>query len=286
MLDVGSLKLKISRSENLPVLPKVLVQILRLYDDVNVSARSLETLIAQDPALTARILKVAGSAQYGNQPVPSISRAVSLVGMHTLRCISISLGYQYLLASNLHRSGLDQVALWQHSLATGIAAREMGRPLGLSCSEELYVSGLIHDIGILTLDRFAEEELAVVIRTAKHRKISLIEADIATFGFGHDEIGGFLADKWKLSAVTADAIRWHNDPEKSVNFYEQTRVIAAANYLAYTIGYPAIPGVSANCAGEIYLTQLNLTDDQIADISTRVTFELGHTSQALRAKAA
>ncbi|HLO97010.1 MAG TPA: HDOD domain-containing protein [Fimbriimonas sp.] len=280
------MKLKISRSENLPVLPTVLVQILRLYEDVNVSARTLETLIAQDPALTARILKVAGSAQYGNQAVPSISRAVSLVGMQTLRSISISLGYQYLLASNNNRSGLDQVALWKHSLATGIAAREIGRVLGMANSEELYVSGLIHDIGILTLNRFAEPELGMVLKTAKLRKISLTEADVATYGFGHDEIGGFLADKWKLSAVTADAIRWHNDPDKSVKFREQTRVVAAANYLAYTIGYPAVPGVAPGSECETFLTQMNLTDEQIAEISTRVAFDLGHATHALGGRAA
>ena len=83
-MDLHTLTLKIQRSENLPVLPTVVVQILRLFDDPTVSPRTLEKIIEQDPALTAKLLRIAGSSMYGMQSATSVARALSVLGMNTL----------------------------------------------------------------------------------------------------------------------------------------------------------------------------------------------------------
>ena len=264
----------------------VLIQILRLYEDVNVSSQALERVIEQDPALTARILRVASSSQYGNQSVTSISRAVNVVGMNTLRSISISLGYQHLMTTPTQQSGLDMTALWKHSLATGVAAREIGRVLKLSNFDELYIAGLIHDIGILTLDRFAAAELNVVIKTALMRKISLVEADLNVLGYDHDEIGGLLADKWKLSSIVTDAIRFHHRPDEALSNLQSTLVIAGANFLAYGLGYPAIPSIACDPNSEQYFERLGLDMEQIDHVSSVIAHEVDQATKSFGSRAA
>jgi HD-like signal output (HDOD) protein len=124
-MDLQTLGLKISRSENLTVLPNVVIQILRLFEDPNVAPRNLEKVIEQDAALTAKILRVASSSMYGVNSVNSVSRALGVLGMNTLRSIAISIGYQQMTATKSAGANFDRVSFWRHSLTVGLTAKQI-----------------------------------------------------------------------------------------------------------------------------------------------------------------
>ena len=273
-VDLNSLCLRISRSENLPILPTVLIQILRLYEDPNVSPRSLERIIEQDAALTAKILRVAGSSLYGAKSATTVGRALSVLGMNALRSIAVSLAYQQILAQRNVGADFDRMSFWRHCLAVGVGAKAISKYICPSMMEEMYVTGLMHDIGILTLDRFMPNDLTSALRKAMAQKVSIDEAERQVLGFDHAEVGGHLAETWKLSQSLIDAVKYHHHPERdSVNSLT-TGIVAAANYLAYKAGYPALPGIPGDVNGEAHLEAVGLTQDQIDMVSSTIMIEV------------
>lgn len=280
-MDLQLLTLRIARSENLPVLPTVVIQILKVYEQPNVSARALEHIIAQDPAMAAKVLRVAGSAMYGYRSVNTVSRALSVLGMSTLRSIAISLAYQQILSGKKQRPAFDHMSFWRHSLAVGIAARGLMRYVNVGMAEEMYVAGLMHDIGVLAMDRFANPELVKAVQTAGAKHIPLREAELLVNGFDHCQVGGYVADKWKLSPVLANAIKYHDCPDEDDVTPESTLVTAAANYLAYHCGFPAMPGLPGSEAGVQHLSQLDLDQEKIDNVATQIMTEVDAADEAI-----
>lgn len=280
-MDFKLLTLKISRSENLPVLPTVVIKILKLYEDPNISARSLEHIIEQDPAMAAKVLRVAGSSMYGMKSVTTVNRALSVLGMNTLRSIAISLAYQQILSGRGQRPAFDHLALWRHSLAVGIGARGLMRYVNVGLAEEMYVAGLMHDIGILTMDKFAQPELVKAVQTANAKRIPLQEAELLVNGFDHTEVGGYLADSWKLTPLMSNAIKLHDRPHEDSVTPQSTLVAAAANYLAYHCGFPAMPGIPGSAEGESFLSELGLEQEKIDAVATQIMVEVDAADEAM-----
>lgn len=258
----------------MPVLPSVVIQILRLFEDPTVSPRSLEKIIEQDPALSAKILRVASSSMYGARSATSVSRALSVLGINTLRSISISLAYQQILSAKLVGAKFDRVAFWRHCLAVGIGSRAIARCIHPTAMEELYVAGLMHDIGVLTLDRFIPASLDATIKKSTIGGYSLTETEQALMGYTHADVGGFLAQNWGLSPLITAAIQHHHSPDKAGEFQHTTQIVAAANWLAYQAGYGAMPGIKGGEEGEACIPNLGLTPEQLEGVTTTILVEV------------
>lgn len=280
-MDLHTLCLKISRSENLPVLPTVVVQILRLFDDPNVSPRSLEKLIEQDPALTAKILKVAGSSMYGMQSATSVSRALSVLGMNTLRSISISLAYQQVMAVRSNRPTFDKLTFWRHCLATGIGARGLMKMINPGHAEEAYIAGLMHDIGILALEKFVPGHLEQSLRISAAQKIPLSRAERTQTNFDHADIGAVLAEKWKLNNIVTNAIKYHDNPLEDLKTPQTTIAVAAANLLAYECGFPAMINVPPCLEQDDIIPKLDLSLDQVNQVRSLIMVEVDQADETL-----
>lgn len=252
----------------------MLIQILKLYEDPNVSPRSLEKIIEQDAALTAKILRVAGSSLYGAKSATTVGRALSVLGMNTLRSIAISLAYQQILAQKNVGADFDRMAFWRHCLAVGVGAKAMCKFVMPSAADEMYVTGLMHDIGVLTLDRFMPNDLTSAIRRAQNMKISLFEAENQVLGFNHSDVGGHLAKNWKLSQQLVDAVQYHHTPERDTQNAFTTEIVSAANFLAYQAGYPSMPGIPGDAIGEECLAKFSLRQDQVDAILSAIMIEV------------
>ena len=284
-MDFRTLKLNISRSENLPIIPTVILQILRLFNDPNVSPRSLEKIIEQDPALTAKILKVGSSSMYGSQASTTVGRALSVMGINAMRSLAISVGFQQVASTKRPGADFDRIALWKHALAVGIASRQIMRLIDYSKSEEVYIAGLMHEIGILAIDRYDPLMLTKAIHTAKREQITLCEAEVNTYGYDHAEVGGFLAEHWKLDSMVHSALLHHNDPAADKIHVHTTRVVGAADALAYRADFPAIRGIICPPTSEKCLEELALSEEKLEEIITSIRTEVEAASPSKRAAA-
>ncbi len=235
-VELESLAIKIARSENLPVLPQVASAVLRLADDPNASARNLEKLIERDPALAAKTLRVANSSYYGLSNVSTIARAISILGLNTIRSLVISVSYQQMISGRISAKNFDKVGFWSHSLAVATAARILGKMQRPEKAEELYIAGMMHDVGWLVLDRFDPGDLEEAIRVSHAETIPMHVSEERLLGFDHGIVGGLLAEKWGLPAPLNSAIRYHHNVAADDTYTDMTAIISMADYLAHASG--------------------------------------------------
>ncbi|MCB0826992.1 MAG: HDOD domain-containing protein [Armatimonadetes bacterium] len=254
-----------SRSENLPVLPQAVSAILKLADDPNASQRDLEKAFEKDPAITAKILRVANSAYYGGNQVPSIGRAISMLGITTIRSLVVGVAFQQVVSSKNSSRLFNKLDYWTHSLSVAVTSRIIGKLKLPSRSEELYCAGMMHDIGYLVLERFMPSELDKALEDAKKSGGSLVSCEQSVIGFTHAEVGAMLAEKWGLSEVIKNAIKFHHDPSADSSCRETTEIIATANELAYQCGYRN-QGYGPDALSDKLKEAIGIPDEQIAII--------------------
>lgn len=228
---VSSLVDDIATSCDLPPLPAAAARALSLARDPNSSAEDLARVVGTDPALAARVLAMSRSVTYlRRQPPRTLQEAINTVGLRALRRILIAAS-----ARAAYRAD-DRVAqsLWAHSLATGLAADELGKSMAGVAAGDAFIAGLLHDIGKLVL-HIANPVAFATLGTfdeANERKL---------FGATHAEIGGRLAEKWGLEPDIVQGIREHHGAETSAI----GTCVARADRLAVEMGY----GSRANADG-------------------------------------
>lgn len=281
-VDLRSLEIKVARSENLPVLPQIVSQVLKLVDDPDASPKQLESIIERDPAITAKILRVANSSYYGLNQVNSIARAISVLGMNQIRSLVISVAYQQVIGGRNQSQLFSKLEFWKHSLATATAARILGKMRNPLKSEELYGAGMMHDVGLLVMDRFCPELLDQAIKYASDTGMKLHEAEQFLFGFDHAQVGGILADKWQLEGMMKAAIVYHHDPDMDDEFQDLTYFIVAANAMAHQCGFKNNAPRSCAEVPPRAIEVLGMPEEQLEVIKSVVANEIQKAQSAFQ----
>lgn len=271
-----------SRSENLPVLPQAVSTILRLADDPDVSQKEMERAFERDPAIAAKILKVANSAYYGGVHIPTIGRAISFLGATTIRSLVISIAFQQMSTGRAQSPSFNILEYWKHSLAVGVASRILGKLKLPGKAEELYCCGMLHDIGLLVLDRFMPEELELALQQSRQNQCHTNVTEKETIGFDHTEVGALLAEKWKLSPLTYAGIRYHHSPNDAKDYQTAALLVGLANELAYLCGYKNQLGEAAPGVNPEMLQALELPSQQIEIILQVIKAEVVRTQESFR----
>lgn len=285
-VDLNTLGLKIARSENLPVLNNVVTQVLKTADDPNASPRSLERIIERDPALTAKILRVSNSSYYGMSGVNSIARAISVLGMNTIRSLVVGVAYQQILSGRSNAQNFDRTEFWKYSLSTAVGARilmKLKQPLK---SEELYVAGMMAAVGLLVMDKFLPHELDSAIKIANAGNIPLHIAEREVLGYDHAEIGALLAEKSRLNETIVHAVRYHLSPFDDRKHFATTGVVAAATQVGAQCGYRASGPVPSGELDHDLFGALEIAEEQIEPVRSVVEAEIVRSAEAFGLKAA
>ena len=140
--------------------------------------------------------------------------------------------------------------------------------------EEMYVAGLLHDVGILAIDRFCPLQLNVAIKKAQFNGISLEQAETEVLGYSHADVGGILAETWKLSPQVTSAIKYHFKPEQCPESETGALIVICANVLAYRCGIPEVSNISQGPKGENLPEALGLDEGQIVQLCETIMTEL------------
>lgn len=236
-MDIATIEMLIARGENLPVLPEVVSAVFRITEDPKCTAVDLERLIEEDSALTAKILRVVNSALYGVSTVNTTGRAVAVLGTSRVRTLITSIALQNLVAERRQASRFKKLAFWRHSLATATAARMIAKIKDPLHIEELYVAGILHDIGLLLMDKYCPNQLDTVIRCAESEGVSIVEAEQKNLPFTHAELGGILARRWGLGEFMADAVERHHEPFSLIGSETPGAILGVADAIAHRTGF-------------------------------------------------
>lgn len=219
----------------LSTLPFIAIKVMELVENPRTSASRLCDLISADQVLAARILKLANSAYYGfPRKISTLNLAIVVLGFNALRdlVLSISVIDQFNVdqESNLH---LEQ--FWRHALIVGRGARLLARYLNYPVIGEVFVAGLLHDIGYLVLLQQFPDNFKLAYDYAKEKEISFNEAEVVKLGYSHSVLGAWLAEGWNLPGKLVQAIRYHHSPEKSFQNKELVNIIYLSDLLSYSI---------------------------------------------------
>ncbi len=245
-----ALGIKLARAVGLPPLPHVTLQVIRLVDDPKASTRDFERVIAQDAALASKVLRMANSPYYGgNGRITSISRAIAVLGLNAIRTIVMSLSFHAMVHARHRRSRFNRQEYWRHSLATAIAGRVLARLKRSKWDDEVFLAGLLHDIGKLIADQFLPDDMDVFISRCAEITSGvpddIMHVETRTLGTTHVELGDYAAQKWTLPEPIRVGIAYHHTPaEAGQEYYEIAAIVHAANCLVHQaeIGV-LVPGI-------------------------------------------
>ncbi|RME27248.1 MAG: HDOD domain-containing protein, partial [Candidatus Zixiibacteriota bacterium] len=207
-MDNEVLKQIFDQQQELLSLPQTLVAVLEVVRDDSSSADDLAAVLSKDPALTAKILRIVNSAYYGgNRQIGTVKQAVMMIGHRQITSLVLSSSV-YQITRNW-QAGIDRVRFWRHSLETAIAARMIAEKIGFSRPEEMFVGGLLHDIGLLILEQ-AYPDTFQTVRESKTRNESLLDREENAWGTNHARVGQFLLEQWRLPEIICESVGRHH----------------------------------------------------------------------------
>jgi putative nucleotidyltransferase with HDIG domain len=259
--------------KDLPLLPAVVLQLLRLDVEADSYFDEVTRLVSTDPAFATKLIAYTNSAAVAPmRPTTRLRDAIIRIGAR--RAVNL------VLAASATKVFLPRTAwergIWSHSIETALVASGLagvlpGRRLD---PEELYLAGLLHDVGRFILYLEAPDDLRLVDETSWDTPQELVDAEKRICGFSHVELGYQAALKWKLPEQLAQVIRFHHTPRRDTppDLADMIEIIRIADWvsvvLAKTPDWRALdaPALHGYLAGEVKWPGDVWTDPALAEI--------------------
>lgn len=195
--------------ERLPSLPAVMNHILAVTSSPDASVDDVARVVSEDPAIAAKILRVANSPYYRvRREITEVSRAVLRLGMVAVRNLAIGLCARDALQAD-DRDTEQHERLWRHAIAVASASDLIARRVGYRPPEEAFVAGLLHDVGRLAMLILDPEPLNRILDGQAHA-VDMLSEERRHLGTDHGEAGHRLLTRWGLPEVICDITRHHH----------------------------------------------------------------------------
>ncbi len=213
------------------------------------SLSAIGDIIEKDVDLTARLLRFSNSAYCGfSTKLSTVAEAISLIGIQQVQDI-LTASSVIERFSGLSSDLVSVRSFWQHSLATGIAARLIALERRLPKPDRLFVAGLLHDVGRLVLFLQAPQHARKVFELYRNERLLLREAEVRVLGYDHQNIAEALLKNWRYPATLVLAVGHHHQP----SLCEGAKVEAAVVHLADHL----INAMRVGSSGEKFIPPLN-----------------------------
>lgn len=251
-------------------LPEITLKIIQVVEDPNSTAHDLHKIIANDPALCARILKVVNSAFYGLPgQIGSINRAIVLLGLNAVKNIAIAASLAKLFRGGQLAPNFSARDLWTHSIGVAATVKLLAEKAKINLPDEAFLAGLIHDIGIIVEMQVLRPKLVEVLEVMHESKISYTQAERQVIGADHQDFGKALCEKWKFPRSFACVTGHHHKPMtldpamRTLTCLVHLADVLTANAKIGFTGTVDTQELSADVMDELKLTQANI--DQVVE---------------------
>lgn len=231
--------------KDVPIFPQVAVKILQIQEDnIDISFKKLESIILLDPGLTAKILKVANSALYARQrEITNLQQALTLLGFKMVKSLVLLVS-----ASNIYSKRVKQQyettdatitktsaeKIWKHSVLTAFVSKFLATRLKCDDKkEDVFVAGLLHDIGrLVMLNNFTDkyEEYIVFLNQTPYNDICRIEEKL--FQHNHQDYGRLVLEKWNFPQELLDTVSQHHIVHVDSKYKTTVQIVGLANNIA------------------------------------------------------
>ena len=225
------------------------MQLMEMALSDEASIQKIAEVVEMDPAIAARVLKVANSPAYGRPSrVSSIRRAIVVLGLNPLRELVLAVSVIQTLKGAARR-GKDTLLFpspdfWRHSLAVGWCARAICEYAHFPDPDKGFLVGLLHDVGLIALNLQLGARYAGPVKQflsqAQHQ-VSLDELERQEFGIDHARVGKILLSHWSFPDLLSIPIENHHTEDPDVGTISDiarlTRVLALADNYASHQGF-------------------------------------------------
>jgi HD-like signal output (HDOD) protein len=229
LADLDRLEIK------LPEVPSLVFELNEIIADPMSSSGDIAQVVNKSPSLSAMLLKIVNSAFYGfRSKVDSISRAVMMIGSKEVSNLALGITIMETF-KEIPRQIMDVASFMEHNLACGIVARIIAGHSAIAHSEQLFVSGMLHDIGRLILCKYFPKLAIACLADADSNIQSLLKTELSLAKCTHMQIGKKLLKKWKLPYSLENNIFYHHNPSSSPS-PETAAAVQLADIIVHGLG--------------------------------------------------
>ena len=269
---------RLERIDKLPTLPVVIRKLDEAVEDPDYDIKEVTGIIQDDPAIMARILKVANSVFYTTETrISDLRTAVMTLGLRSVHNIALSTAVFSTFPPNTGTK-MDRAAFWKHSIYTAVATEVLSNyAVSQENSgyrrDELHLAGLMHDIGKIVLEQFFHREFAQALELSREEGIPLHLAENRIFGADHTQVGAWLGSKWNLSREILETVQWHHHPEGAEStFRHLVGICHVANHLSNSQGL-GNGGDYASSLKETGFSDIGVSPGDVQDIVEKTRLE-------------
>ena len=219
-------------SPSLPTLPTVAYKLISISTNEEIGIKDIADLISRDASLSAKVLKIANSALY-NLPckISTIHQATSRLGMNAIR--NLTLSFSFLSVKAKGKKGVfNYDKFWEQSLSNAVAAKLIMTEIAKSDWEEVFIVGLLQDIGELIIALSLPQQYEQVLLEASHSGKDIVEIEQQIIGADHAFIGYEVTKSWGFPAQLLTPIQYHHCPEGYKGSDKNLRLTVGVSYLS------------------------------------------------------
>lgn len=260
MLSELELRQRIEACPKLASLRSIHGALADLLRNHHSQAGQFAEIIARDPSLTARLLRMVNSVYFGlGTQVGTIEDAVLYLGLRQIRSLALATP----VLEDMSAMGADgpQVSwrdFWLHTLACAFATRDLLNQSDVTIDDDTdYITGLLQNVGKVVIAKVFPAEFAQLTQSVYENEAQVLAAERALLGWDHAAIGAYYLESHKIPAEIVEAVRFHHDPLQA----PARKHLAAATHLAD--GYARLAGLS----GGVEVRPAPTEDELIADPS-------------------
>lgn len=271
MYEVDEMISLLDKIEEIPSLPTIYTKVTTLISNPNSTVNEIARVIEMDQALTSKILRIVNSSFFGfNRKIVSINQAIVLMGFNTIRNTVLS-ATVFKSFEDLAKNNFDLRRFWRHSIACGIISSILDNKLGTGYKDETFVAGLLHDIGKTILNQYFEKEFGETIAYSKDNNISFYDSERKIIGFSHDEVGEYIAEKWKLPFSLVETIALHHQPENIRSNPKLVSLIHMADVFANRLNFNFLNDPKQIAINPFAFDELELDKNSIPELIKEIS---------------
>lgn len=256
--------------DHLPSMPQVIFKAQEIIENPEAGVQELSKIIETDQAVVTKMLKLANSAYYGlSGKVSTVKKAITLLGIQTLKELLITVGYAKLLDQKLDGYGYSSGDLWRHAIAVGLGSKIIAAKRRIGDAGEAYMAGLIHDAGKLILDPYIMERRQDFTRIMEEESQTFLNAERIVLGFDHADIAFQVCRKWRVPDTISRAVQYHHAPSQS-DGDRLSYIVHMADCIAKSAGLGYGRDDHLYVPEEGAVDNLGLTQAAIAEIASEV----------------
>jgi len=273
-IESSPLDLMVQQIDEISTLPDVALRVIEVTNDPDAGAHELKVAIEADVSLSARVLRMVNSSAYGlRTPVTNLQMAVAYLGFRQIRNLALTACISDVFKDDCLIGSYRRKTLWRHMVSVGICARMVAVRREITQFEDVFLAGLMHDIGILIEDQYCHNRFCQMMESLD-RTQSLEANERQRLGFAHTDLGAAVAQAWRFPELVVETVRHHHSSINYAGEYIDTiRCVEVANMLCTFKGIPSV-GVNLLRPAVTAVNALRLSKPDLEALLTDLDEEL------------